>query len=103
MRVWECKIMIYISKIKNHDKLKSQVKEEIFIDYTENYNQYLIFLSVKNKIIKITSLRFLENKKEAVRSISKIYIKKIFKQEKYNSYQQEKDNSHKNINSDNLD
>ena len=61
MKIWECKCWIHVSLKQNADKLNFQSVKNIFINYTENLNQYLIWMSERKKVIKTTNSIFIEN------------------------------------------
>ena len=56
MRIWKRECWIHLLNKKN--KLNFRAKKEIFINYTEEFNQYLILLSDRQKIIKTTNSDF---------------------------------------------
>src|SRR2546430_16438152 len=50
MRVWERECWIHLSNEK--DKLNSRAEKGVFIDYTEGFNQYLVLLPNRRRIVK---------------------------------------------------
>src|SRR5438034_2974110 len=58
MRIWGCKCWIHL--LNEKDKLNPRAEEGIFISYTNIFDQYLVFLSDKHKIMKATNPRFIE-------------------------------------------
>src|SRR5204863_10117693 len=44
--------------LNKKNKLNSRAEKEIFIDYTEKFDQYLILLPDRHRIVKATNLNF---------------------------------------------
>ncbi len=61
MRIWDCKCWIHLSNEK--DKLNSRVKEDIFISYTDMFDQYLVFLPEKHQIMRAMNPKFVKDEK----------------------------------------
>ena len=72
IKIWECECWIHVFLKWDVDKLNSQSVEDIFINYIENLNQYLIWMSERKKVIKTTNLIFIKNENQQMSEQSRI-------------------------------
>ena len=72
MKIWECECWIHVFLKQDADKLNLQSVEDIFINYTKNSSQYLIWISERKKVIKITNSIFIEDKDQQMSEQSRI-------------------------------
>ena len=64
MKIWECECWIHISLKQDADKLNLWSVEDVFIDYTENLSQYLIWMPERKKVIKTMNSIFIEDQQK---------------------------------------
>ena len=61
MKIWECECWIHVSLKQDTNKLNPWAIEDVFIDYTEDPSQYLIWVPERKKVIKTTNPTFIED------------------------------------------
>ena len=77
MRIWERECWIHLSNKK--DKLNSRAEKEIFISYTEEFNQYLMLLSDRWRIVKTTNLNFKDEDFNSCKTDNNMQLEKVMK------------------------
>ena len=61
MKIWECECWIHVSLKWDADKLNSWLIEDVFIGYTENLSQYLVWVPERKEVIKAMNPTFIED------------------------------------------
>ena len=104
LRVWERECWVHVSNSKN--KLNFRYEKEIFIDYTEEFNKYLMLLSDKQHIVKTTNLKFVENEDDSnsCKSGKNMQQEKVLKSEhvEFDDFNNESSSSDENDDDDEI-
>ena len=61
MKVWGCECWIHVPLERDADKLNPRSVEGVFIGYTENPNQYLVWVPERKEVIKARNPTFIED------------------------------------------
>src|SRR5437773_6011452 len=61
MKVWGCECWIHVPLERDADKLNPRSVEGVFIGYTEDPSQYLVWVPERKEVIKATNPIFIED------------------------------------------
>src|SRR6266487_4207091 len=61
MKVWGCECWIHVPLERDADKLNPRSVEGVFIGYTEDPSQYLVWVPERKEVIKATNPTFIED------------------------------------------
>ena len=103
MRVWERECWIHLSNKKN--KLNSRAEKKIFIDYIKEFNQYLMLLSDRWRIVKTTNLDFKDEEEKydfsSCKSNNDMQLEKVMKSDNFDNLDFDNESSSSNNKNEN--
>ena len=103
MKVWKRECWIHLLNKKN--KLNSKVEKEIFISYTEEFDQYLMLLSDRWRIVKTTNLDFKDEEEKydfsSCKSDNDMQLKKVMKSDNFDNLDFDNESSSSNDENEN--
>ena len=65
--------------------MNSRVKKEIFIDYTKEFDQYLMLLSDRQRIIKTTNSDFKDKDSNSCKSDNNMQLERVMKSDNFDN------------------